>query len=88
MSRRENAGILGIGAVACAACCAGPILAFLGGLAAISLGAAVLVGSVGLAIATAALLAFIAWRRKRSTTCDVPVSVAVAAPTRRPTRST
>ena len=88
MSRKENVGILGFGAVACVACCAGPILAFLGGLAAISLGAAVLVGSVGLAMAAVALLAFVAWRRKRRTICDVPVSVTVAAPTRRETRST
>ena len=88
MSRRENTRILGFGVAACGACCAGPILAFLGGLAAISLGAAVLVGSLGLAIAAVGVLAFIAWRRKRSTTCDAPVPVTVAAPTRRETRST
>lgn len=88
MSRRENAGIVGFGAVACAVCCAGPILALLGGLAAISLGAAVIVGSLGLAIAAVGVLAFVAWRRQRSTTCDVPVPVTVAAPTRRETRST
>ncbi len=88
MSRRENAGIVGFGAVACAACCAGPILAFLGGLAALSLGAAALVGSVGLAIAGVAGLAILAWRRQRSNACDVPVSVAVPAATRRETRPT
>lgn len=88
MRRRENAGILGFGAVACAACFAGPILAFLGGIAAISLGAAVLVGSVGLAIAGIGLLAFVASRRKRGATGDVPMAVTVAAPTRRESRST
>ena len=30
--RRDNAAIIGVGAVACATCCAGPVLAFLGGL--------------------------------------------------------
>ncbi len=88
MSRRENAGILGFGAVACAACCAGPILAFVGGLAAVSLGAAVLVGSVGLAIAAIVVMVYVVWRRKHATTCDVAVAVSVAAPTRRETRST
>ena len=29
--RRDNAAIIGVGAVACATCCAGPVLAFLGG---------------------------------------------------------
>lgn len=88
MSRRDNAGIVGFGAVACAACCAGPILAFLGGLGAISLGAAALVGSLGLAIAAVGILGFVAWRRKHRTTYHVAVPVTVAAPTRRETRST
>ncbi len=83
MSRRENAGVLGFGAAACVACCAGPILAFVGGLAALSLSLAVVIGSVGLLVASIAVLAFAGWRRKRRASCAVPASVAVAAPTRR-----
>jgi hypothetical protein len=83
MSRRENAGILGLGAAACVACCAGPILAFLGGLAALSLGAAVLVGSVGLFVVGAATAAFVVWRRTRRSSCVAPGPVPVVAPTRR-----
>ena len=83
MSRRENAGILGLGAAACLACCAGPILAFVGGLAALDLGIAVVMGSVGLFVVGVAALAFVAWRRTRRSSCAAPAAVAVASPTRR-----
>jgi hypothetical protein len=88
MSRRESAGILGFGAVACVACCAGPMLAFVGGLAAVSLGVAVLIGSVGVALGAIGVLAFVTWRRTRRPSCDASSLVAVNAPTRQAPRST
>ena len=44
---RRAAGVVGLGAAACAACCAGPILAFLGGL---SIVAALLVWSLSASV--------------------------------------
>jgi len=83
---REGFGVLGIGAAACVACCAGPILAFLGGLSIAGLASTVLVGGAGLVGAAISALAFVAVRRRRSDSCstsDAPVPV--DAPTRRVT---
>ncbi len=82
--KRENVAIVGVGVVACAACCAGPILGF---LAAIGLGTAVgfaAFGSVALVLGAVAVLLLLGRRRRRSTTCASPtVPVAVAPPTTR-----
>jgi hypothetical protein len=81
---RSGAGIVGFGAVACLACCAGPILAFLGGLGIAGLASTVFIGGAGLAVTAAAIAAFVVVRRRRSS-CAVPDEgpVAVDAPTRR-----
>lgn len=63
-AKKKNASIVGVGAAACVACCAGPIL---GVLAAIGLGAAAgfaLVGTIAIAIGAVAV-AYILWRRRR-----------------------
>ena len=67
-AKKENVAIVGLGVVACAACCAGPILGF---LAAIGLGTA-----AGFALfGTAALLGALAItvvlhrRRRRASAC-------------------
>ena len=77
--------ILGIGALACLGCCAGPVLAFLGGLSIAGLASATVIGAAGLIIAAGAFIAYLLVRRGRSSTCaakeDQPV--AVAAPTRK-----
>ena len=68
-SKRENATILGVGAVACAACCAGPILAL---LAAIGLGTAAgfaLFGTLAVVIGIVVALLVIL-RRRRRTDCS------------------
>lgn len=82
---KNGAGILGLGAVACLACCAGPILAFLGGLGIAGLASTLFIGAAGLAITAAAIAAFVVVRRRRRG-CAVPDEgpVAVAAPTGRP----
>jgi hypothetical protein len=79
---RPPRGILGTGAAAvgaCAACCAGPILAVLGGLSFASVVGAMWIPA--LAVATAATLAAIAWvlrRRRRVDAChadDAPLDL-------------
>ena len=53
-TKKENAAIVGVGAVACAACCAGPIIGFLGALGLLAGGA--VFGTIGLAAAAIVLL--------------------------------
>jgi hypothetical protein len=58
-SHRQGFGVLGIGAAACAACCAGPVIAF---LAAASIGTLIgiaLFGVAGIAVAVIAGFAFL-----------------------------
>lgn len=63
-AKKENAAIVGVGAAACAVCCAGPILAV---LAAIGLGTAAGFALFGAAavLAGAVLVAFVVVRRRR-----------------------
>ncbi len=80
-TRKEGAALVGVGAIACAACCAGPIV---GLLAAIGLGTAAgvaLFGTIALVFGAIALT-FVLGRRRRSLppTCEpgpVPVDVAL-----------
>ncbi len=61
--------VIGVGAVACAVCCAGPILGF---VAAIGLGTAAgfaLFGSTALVIGVAAVVVLIRRRRRRAGSC-------------------
>jgi hypothetical protein len=54
------------GAVACVACCAGPILGVLGGIGALGLVSSLFIGVAGLLIAVAAAVAFVVIRRRRA----------------------
>ena len=60
--RKDNAALVGVGAVACAACCAGPIL---GVLAAIGLGTAVGVALWGVGALVVGLLVLAVLVRRR-----------------------
>ena len=86
-ARKDGLGVLGMGAAACVACCAGPVLAILGGLSLAGLASTLLIGTAGLVIAAVALAALLVARRRRN---DCPVSdaslapVAPHSPTRRP----
>ena len=67
--KKENATILGVGAVACAACCAGPILGF---LAAIGLGTAAgfaLFGTAAIAMGALAIVVVVRRCRRRANSC-------------------
>jgi mercuric ion transport protein len=72
-------GILGIGAAACAACCAGPILGFVAATGILTAGGLAAFGTVGLLVAIPAI-ALIVKRRRRPRTCAPPgVEFAVTA---------
>ncbi len=82
-AKKDGLSIIGLGAAACLACCAGPVLAFLGGLSIAGLAGTVLFGAIGLLIAMPAIVAFVVVRRRRAS-CAVPVgSVAVDPPSRK-----
>ena len=81
-ARRDGAAIVGMGAAACAVCCAGPILGF---LAAIGLGTAAgfaLFGVAGLLIALAIELVLYIRRRRRNPTCAPAAEVVAVEPPR------
>jgi hypothetical protein len=83
-ANKENAAIVGVGAVACAACCAGPILGF---LAALGLGTAAgfaVFGSAALVIGAIVTVVVLRRRRQRAARCAAPSTpVAVDVPTMR-----
>jgi hypothetical protein len=74
----DGFGVLGIGAAACLACCAGPMLAFLGGVGIAGLASTLLVGAAGLLITVAAVAAIVVVVRRRRTTRVAPEESPVA----------
>lgn len=73
-TKKENAAIVGVGAAACAACCAGPILGF---FAAIGLGSAAgfaMFGAVALVIGAFVIFVVLRRRRRRATACTVALA--------------
>lgn len=80
-SPNTGLGVLGAGAAACAACCAGPILGFLAASGIASVLGAVAFGVGGLIVVLA--IAAVLWprRRRRARECDAaPGPVRVDAP--------
>ncbi len=63
---KDSVSVVGIGAAACVACCAGPILALLGGVSLAGLASTLVIGLGGLAIAAVALIALLIVRRHRA----------------------
>lgn len=86
-NEKDGATIVGVGAAACAVCCAGPILGF---LAAVGLGTVVgfaLFGLVGLSVAVIVGVVFLRRRQRRATACaPTPDSVSLEPPTARTSR--
>ena len=72
-------GLVGFGAAACLACCAGPILAFLGGLSVAGVASTWFIGTGGLLVAALAGVAYLAVRRRQHAACattnEYPVTV-------------
>ncbi len=83
MSKRERAAIVGVGAVACAACCAGPVLGFLAALAAGTVLGVALFGVVGLVVAIIGISWLIRRRRRQAARRPTPAEVVLALPTMR-----
>ena len=80
-TKKETVAVAGVGAVACAACCAGPILGF---LAAIGLGTAAgfaVFGTAALVVGALATVIVLRRRRRRANACAaIPGQVAVEMP--------
>lgn len=79
-ARRQGIGLIGVGAAACVACCAGPILAFLGGLTIAGVASSLVIGVAGLAFAAIAGSAWLIVKRRGRNRCaatptDDPVSL-------------
>jgi hypothetical protein len=60
---KAGVGLVGVGAAACAACCAGPILGFLAATGIASVLGAVIFGAVGLV--TVVVVSAVLWQRRR-----------------------
>jgi hypothetical protein len=73
-TKKENAAIIGVGAVACAACCAGPIIGFLGALG--LLAGVAMFGTIGLA--AAAIVVLVTRRRRRQSDACTPTDASSA----------
>jgi hypothetical protein len=83
-TKKENAAIFGVGAAACAACCAAPIIGFFAALGAVT--GTALFGTIGLAVTAVVVLVAVRRRRRQAIACatGASTSVAVEAPTVRP----
>lgn len=77
---KDGLGIVGFGAAACVACCAGPILAFLGGLSIAGLASTWLIGAGGMIVAVLAATAFFVVRHRRRRTACAPPTEPVPVP--------
>jgi hypothetical protein len=73
----EGLGVLGVGAAACAACCAGPILGFLAAIGIGTVAGVALFGLAGLVVAAVAIPLFVRRRRRTGSTCTSAESVPV-----------
>ena len=88
-TKRDGAAVVGVGAAACAACCAGPILGVLAAIGLTAAAATFLFGVLALIVAGVAVAVVLRRRRVRRHTCAgdaQPVEVLVAAPTVRTSR--
>jgi Flp pilus assembly protein TadB len=82
--RRSGLGVLGAGAAACAACCAGPIIGFLAATGIATLLGAVAFGVAGVIAALAGAVVLRRRRRRRQQRCAPPTApVALDAPVRK-----
>jgi len=83
---KRGAGLVGIGAAACAACCAGPIIGVLAAAGLLTALAYLTVGLIGLAVAVP-LAVWILRRRRRPTTSGgaigpTPIAISAGSPPR------
>lgn len=75
--------LLGFGAAACVACCAGPILGFIAATGLLTATGRAMFGTVGLLLAIPGVALFVRRRRQPSSCTTDTEPVPVATPTRR-----
>lgn len=75
-AKRSAAGVVGFGVAACAACCAGPVVAFLAAAGVLTAGSIAMFGVAGLLVVVPAAMWF-RHRRANQTTCATPAVVPV-----------
>jgi uncharacterized membrane protein len=81
---KRTAGVIGVGVVACAACCAGPVLGVLAAIGVASVVGYLLAGVAALVVGAAAAGWFILRRGARQRACVPQRVVPVEMPTTRP----
>lgn len=75
--KRSPLGVVGFGVAACVACCAGPLLAFLGGATIAGLAGTMFLGGAGAVVAVLAAVAFVTVRRRQQRSACAPGAEAV-----------
>jgi hypothetical protein len=68
---RDGLGLFGVGAIACAVCCAGPLITLFGGIGLAGLVSSGFIGFGGVVIALGAIAAMVILRRRQAS-CAVP----------------
>ena len=68
-TKKENVAIVGVGTIACAACCAGPILGFLAAIGFGTVAGFARFGTAAITVGTLAIVVVLRRRRRRATTC-------------------
>jgi mercuric ion transport protein len=86
-SSKAGLGVLGAGAAACAACCAGPVLGFLAATGMASVLGLVAFGLTGLILVLAVAAVLSQRRRRHARRCDAASSPAQIDAPRRKTKS-
>lgn len=86
--KRDNVAIVSVGAAACVACCAGPILGVLAALGIGTVAAGLLFGTIGLVVAAVVIVVILQRQQGRSATkcADDVVPVEAETPTIRASR--
>jgi hypothetical protein len=83
--RKSGLGVLGAGAAACAACCAGPVLGFLAATGVATLLGAVAFGAIGVVVVLAGAFVLRRRRHRRHQGCaPATTPVPLDAPVRKP----
>jgi glycerol-3-phosphate acyltransferase PlsY len=79
--KRDGTAAVGVGVAACVACCAGPILGFLGAIGLGTLAGVFLFGVAGLAVAAIGIVVLVLRRQRASVVRPSDVRVPVDGPT-------
>ena len=76
-SKRQDLALVGAGAVACAVCCAGPILWFLAAIGVGTILGVAVFGAIGLVVAVVGTIAIVRRRDRRTNACSTSAELPV-----------